>query len=336
MSLPFRIRLFVPQDLASVVETWNRSAGQPRRAVYYPLTERKVRTVWMERPDFDPQGFFVAEDEQGLAGGIMVNSRLNKSECGQLEAVFTRTGRLHVPMAQALMDHALTYLSSTGLKKVATTSHSNPDSRDIEMLDFLWLNRFVASAVYDWLIDQNIAPLGTLLGRTLDDFTIPEWIVAVQREAEREGYAFKSYSTDKNRVPVEAFGEFPFVPTFKKTIQTNSPLEHLFLAWRGDRIVGGMMVSLPYAPTEWPVYGCDGGLFGPAGVTRELRGKGVGKVLLFQSVDRLRELKCHDALVPTGSTTYPFYAKAGFSIVRISVGMQRPLGNIHVHFKEIA
>jgi len=328
------MRKFELSDLPVIIDLLNRTAKN--RSLYYPISERKIKSILLEKPTFDPEGFFIAEDDRGIVGGIIVSAIGTKDNCGRLEAIFTRTGKINTPVTHFLMEEALNYLKKKELKKVITTSLSDVDSKDLEMLEFLWFHRFIFPGVYDQLIDQNIASASTFLGKELEDFSIPNTILSLQSKLEKEGYKFQSYCLDKTKISLNIFKDFPFGHTFKQVIETNSPLENLVLVFHKDMVVGGALVSLPYAPTDWPMYGCDCGLFGPTGVFRQERGKGLGKVLLFQSINWLKEHNCHYVLIPTNPSTYPFYQKAGFEIVRVSIRMERVLGEVEVKFKEVA
>lgn len=333
-SINYIARLFRIDDLPQVVDLWNRTAQG--RALYSPLSEKKVKAILLEKSGFDRNGFFIAEDGRGIAGGIAVSTINGEGNCALLQALFTRTGRIKNAVSQFLMNEAFNYLKMRGMKKIRTTTLSQIDSNDLEMLEFLWLNRFIVPVVYDQLIDCNIPSIHTFLDRDLENFSIPDEILKLQKELESTGYKFSSYSSNKNDVPLDAFEEFPFAPQFKNVIKLNSPLEHLFLAFHNEDIIGGALASLPFAPTDWILYGCDCGLFGPTGVARRYRGAGVGKALLFQSIKRLRELNCHRALIPTNASTYPFYEKAGFSLKRVGIYMERSLEQIKVRFKEVS
>jgi hypothetical protein len=210
------------------------------------------------------------------------------------------------------------------------TTLSNVWFSDIEMLQFMWQNRFIVPSYHDGVIGQDTAHLSVMLTRDLEDFGIPENILALQEQLEDKGYVFKYAAENDSNGCFKS--DFPFGSTFAGAARVNSPLEHLFTASIGGEIIGGALVSLPGAPTDWVNYGCDCGLFGPTGVAQEHRG-GIGKVLLFNTINKLKELNCSRALVPTNATIYPFYLKAGFGVYTVEANMRRKTGHVDLKIK---
>ncbi|MCM8768837.1 MAG: GNAT family N-acetyltransferase [Candidatus Omnitrophica bacterium] len=326
-----KIRPYQSADWPAVLSLWNQTAEN--RWVYYPLTEEKFRWLFAERPDFSPENFLVAEDTLGVAGGIIF--RLQPQGKAELLAFFVRDGQFSHPAMSLLMAECLEILRKKNATILATTSLSHPAASDTALLEFFWSHRFFIPAVNDPLIDQKIASLGTWMSRDLADFSVPEEILAREKKLEVAGFSFPVFSDNKHLLADKEFDVFPFSGIFQKVVKLNSPREHFFPAvWR-NRIVAGVMVSEPGAATDWRNYGCDCGLFGPAGVRRDLRGTGLGTVLLFKSIHFLKKLGYQQALIPTNPTTVPFYQRAGFRISRVTVLMERPVGQVKVKFKEV-
>ncbi|HOL66313.1 MAG TPA: GNAT family N-acetyltransferase [bacterium] len=328
----FNIRSYQEKDCRQVISIWNKSARG--RWVYYPLNKRKLRWLFLERQDFSPENFLLAEDDTGLAAGLIF-SHEPSSEVAFLHGLFTREGLFYHSAADILLEEVLKRLAGRGAGRLATSSLSHPAASDTELLEFFWSHRFVIPAVSDPLIERQIASVGTWLSRRLDDFSLPEEVLTLQKKLETEGFSFPCFSASKDRLKNYSFEPFPFSTVFQRVVKVNSPLEHFFPVILQQRIVGGVMVSEPGAPTDWRAYGCNGGLFGPAGVKRELRGSGVGTVLLYRSIWHLKTLGYREAMIPTNASTAAFYQRAGFRLFRVAVQMERPVAPVQVKFKQV-
>jgi len=322
---------FCEQDLEAVVAIWNRTARG--RTLYYPLTPDKLRRLFLEKPDFDPAGFLLAQDARGIAGGVMVSAPAASSDkrLATLYGLFDRAGHPG-RYAQAALDAALAYLEARGATGVSTHQLATVDSRDLSLLDFLWLNRFHHPGVYDGVIEQQVSLNTLYLSCELTAFHLPPEIVALEETLAAAGYTVRLVRDDAVLIPAFAASDVPFGKEFAAILRTRSPLEYLFVACLGDEPVGGALASCPGAPTDWSNHGCSCGLFGPTGVSRKHRG-GVGKVLLFRTLDCLRQLGYREAMIPIAPSILPFYRKAGARVARVALHLQRPLGALTLNVR---
>ena len=320
---------FREEDSEAVVNTWNRTAQ--RRTLYYPLTPDKLRRLFLEKPDFDPDGFLLVQDARGIAGGIMVGTPAATSQMAHLYGLFDRVGNPG-RYAQAALEAALDYLASRGASGIATHQLATVDARDMPMLEFLWLNRFIHPGVYDGVIEQQVSLNTLYLSCALPAFRIPPAIAALEATLATTGYTVRLVRDDDALNPAFRRSETPFAAQFAEILRAHSPLEYLFVAFHGTEPVGGALASCPGAPSDWPSHGCDCGLFGPTGVARRHRG-GVGKVLLFRTLDCLRQLGYREALIPIAPSILPFYHKAGAQIARVALHLQRPIGNLTLNIR---
>ncbi len=246
--------------------------------------------------------------------------------------IFDRNGHPGA-YAQAALDAALDYVASRGCTVLQTCGLAAVDSHDLPMLEFLWLNRFVNPSVYDGVIDQQIADSQLFVTRELETFRVPEEIIASRTVLRERGYACRFVRGDKALIQRILDSEMPFKGTFAGALRSNSPQEELMLAFSpAGTPVGGALISRPGAPTDWPEYGCDCALFGPTGVAREHRG-GVGKVLLFRTLERAREWGFATIMIPIAASILPFYRKAGVHISKVMLGMKRPIGKLTLNIR---
>lgn len=320
-----KIAIFSVDDTDAVVTLWNRTAEN--RWLFHPLTAHKFHSVLLSRDDFDPAGFLLARDERGVAAGIAVGVPRGKpgERTISLMAVFDRSGNPGAA-TQFALEAALEYAKGKA-EQLATTVFTSPRSDDLRFLDFYWRNRFVHGASPDGVIDETVSDQAIFFGRELEAFTVPDEVAGLERELAVKGYCFSFGPHSEDVANALSESDMPFAGCFRQCVLGPSPIEHLLLAFHGEAPVGGALISLPGAPHEWPGYGCDCGVFGPIGVDKKHRG-GIGKVLLFRSVERLRGLSCRYALIPAAASIYPFYNKAGFVVSDVFLSMRRRLTNL--------
>jgi predicted N-acetyltransferase YhbS len=325
------VRTYRDADAGEVIEVWNRSARG--RTLYHPLTAAKLRAMFLGRPEYDPDGFLLAADRSGIAGGILVSARRVSAQepTALLFGLFDRTGEPGEGM-QAALDAGLAYVEARGATRLRTHATAAVDARDLPLLGFLWHNRFFNGTVRDGVIEEDVADQSIFLGRDLECYSVPSSIEAVEKELQARGYRFTFDVTCDTMAERLVSTAMPFQAAFLRTLREPSPHEHLLLAFHEGRPVGGAMVTMPGGGHDWVNYGCECGLFGPLGVAREHRG-GVGKVLLFRAVERLRELHCRHAIIPAAASIIPFYAKAGFRLERVLLNMQRRIGRLPLNVR---
>jgi len=316
-----KITPFTPADSEEVLAIWNRTARG--RMLFHPLTMEKLRVLFLEKPGFDPDGFLLARDTRGIAGGILVSAGTGQN--ATLAGLFDRNGHPGEG-AQVALDAALRYLEAHGMTSLRTNGLSAVDSRDLPMLEFLWHNRFHNPSVYDGVIEQQIADSLLHVERELETFAVPSEIVELEASLRERGYVCRFVNGDEALISAMGKAEMPFRDLFIQALHSASPLEELMLAFSPTgEPVGGALVSRPGAPTDWPHYGCDCALFGPIGVTREHRG-GIGKVLLFRTLERCRDWGFDEVIIQIAASILPFYHLAGVKLRGVMLTMQRPLG----------
>ena len=322
---------FCERDAEEVVAIWNRTAKG--RTLFHPLTAAKLRCMILERPGFDPEGFLLVRDGRGVAGGIVVSAPngASKDAPAALSGLFDRGGHPG-RYAQAALDAGLAYLQSRGAPRVRTERMATVDSRDVPLLEFFWLNRFTIPAVYDGVIEQQIADTGLYMACDLTAFRVPAEIQAIEKALIERGYTFGVVRDDEALERAFRAADMPFSNSFAQILKVRSRLEHLVVARHQSAPVGAALASDPGAPSDWPAYGCDCGLFGPIGVARPHRG-GVGKVLLFRAMECLQQRGHRRAIIPNTGSILPFYRKSGARIERVNVTMQRPLGPLTLNVR---
>lgn len=314
---------FAEADTEEVVHCWNTLG--PRHSLCHPMTPAKLAQLVLTRPWFVPEGFLLARDARGIAGGIVIGQDAATPAMALIQGLFDRGGDPG-PGARAALAAGLEWARARGAATIRTGHLASVDSHDLRRLEFWWQHRFVVPGSYDCVIDQQIAATNVFMRCDLKRFAIPPAIRALEAELGRRGYTVAPAAGPQ--AAAVAAAAMPFARSLAKALATASPLEAVFLAVDNQGTpVGGALASQPGAPTGWPEYGCECGLFGPIGVATAHRG-GLGKVLLFRTLGQLRDWQCAHALIPIAPSIVPFYAQAGARVQRVTLVLQRPTGTI--------
>lgn len=152
------------------------------------------------------------------------------------------------------------------------------------------------------------------MDKNIVGFTVPDDVRAVEAARVAEGYRFVPLSP-AHLVEVARFADEKFSVDWgravREAVARGLSFDHFLLALDpAGRVVG------------FCLYGGYGGAsdrFGPFGVDESQRGKGLGKVLLYQCLDAMRARGLHGAwFLWTGETSAAgrLYLRAGFTVTR--------------------
>jgi GNAT superfamily N-acetyltransferase len=151
------------------------------------------------------------------------------------------------------------------------------------------------------------------MDKNLVGYYYPEDVRQVEKEREKEGYVFE-FLSPKYVADLIRFNDTLFNPDWaravREAIAQGCDLQQVLIARKEDRIVGFCM------------YGAYDGIaerFGPFGVDPDLRGTGIGKVLLYKCLHEMRANGHHNAwFLWTGETSPAgyLYFRAGFRVTR--------------------
>jgi GNAT superfamily N-acetyltransferase len=139
---------------------------------------------------------------------------------------------------------------------------------------------------------------------------IPEWVLQRERELAAQGTVIEPYTPQ--RLPaLFAFlrDHFPgdwqrFARSAADRIEQGEPATRLWIAATGDRVVG-------YSHHEVE-------RFGPIGVAPDWRGRGIGHVLMYRTLEAMRRQSLHTAwfMWTDERTAERLYRGAGFRVTR--------------------
>ncbi|MFD4605009.1 GNAT family N-acetyltransferase [Streptomyces sp. NPDC058464] len=311
------IRAFRAGDGPQLVEAWRRSAPAD------PVTPDRFRSLVLLDPNFDPEGLRVAVDGERVVGAAYAVRRLTpmagtdlEPEQGWIPFFFVAPGARGHGLGRRLLTEALDWLHGHGRTRVDFSSYT-PNyvfpGLDTEaypeaagLLDSLGFRTLYEAAAMD---------------RRLVGYRLPDDIALRVAELTARGYRFTT-PADDDLVDLLALAGSHFGPDWAATIRAcltaGTPLDRIVVA----RDPGGRMVG-------WAMHGAFDSVderFGPIGVLEEMRGTGLGEVLLHLVLERMRALRAHSAwFLWTGaeSPAGHLYRKSGFTTTRVFKVMRR-------------
>ena len=275
-----KYRSYLPGDEQQIVHLWNRSLAKD------PITPLRFRKLVLLDPNFDPQGMRLAVCDDQIVGCLYVVRRKLpmigtelETDRGWIPFFFVDPQYRRRGIASQLLTDAVTFLRNHGRKKVFFSAYAP--------------NYIVPG------IDRDMYPKGSAfldhagfevqytsvaMDYSLVGFEIPEDVVLLKEERIREGYSF--------------------------SLVQNLNMSQILIARHHEKLVGFCLFGGYEGIRE---------RFGPFGVDPDERGKGIGKILLYDCLKLMQSHGLHGAwFLWTGeeSPAGHLYKKAGFHITR--------------------
>jgi len=310
----FRIRSYNGGDEEEIVELWNLCLL--RDPITLEVFERKV----LLDPNFDPEGCLIAEEGRRIIGFILalvrkfpMYSKGLEEDRGWITALFVHPEHRGKGVGDALLQGALSYLRSNGRKEAwfspYTPNYFNPGV-DIdaypEGVKFLEKHGF--SRVYTAL---------AMSGHLWPDFKVPEEVQTIEEQLRREGIVVQFLQTKYIyaflKFLLEKFGGDWYRHSLEM-LQRGCAKDQILIAVKDGREVVGYCQYFNGEGYDWEK---PGEHFGPFGVREDMRGRGVGTLLLFKCLERMRQREIHHVfLLWTEERAAKLYRRAGLEVAR--------------------
>jgi GNAT superfamily N-acetyltransferase len=296
------IRPFKINDLEQVVLLQNQC--MPQDSVNSAVFQRKV----LLDQNFDLRGCLVAEDQGKIVGFILGLRRLFKiedspddSDKGWITLFFVHPDYREQGIGTALLEACESFLRSENRKTVWISSYApNYFIPGVDVNAHEEAHRFLQHHGYVELV----RPLS--MDARLIQLETPDWVKQKQCEREQEGYRFEFFTPERTLELLD-FMKQHFPGDWQRfarekmtgiTLGRNLP-DEITLAIKDNKIEG-------FAQFE-------GERFGPFGVNANLRGNGLGAILLFKTLNQMRAKGMHNAwFLWTSDQVAKLYSVAGF------------------------
>ncbi|MEU0568673.1 GNAT family N-acetyltransferase [Nonomuraea sp. NPDC005983] len=276
-----------------------------------PTTSGWLRDCVLLDPNFDPEGLRVAVVDQRVVGCAYAVRRLTplapgtdlEPETGWIPFFFVAPEHRGGGLGRRLVGQALAFLEEQGRTRIDFASYTP---------------NYVLPGADQELYPDGFRLLGALgfrtlyspvaMDRTLVGYATPDDVHELRAKRESEGYVFRS-PEDGELPELIRYAADVFNPDWGEAIRHHRDPRRMIIAKR-ERIAG------------FALYGAYRGIperFGPFGVDPELRGTGLGKILLHLTMTRMRAEGLHSSwFLWTGETSPAghLYTRAGYEITR--------------------
>jgi len=312
------IRSFKSGDEVEIVKCWNDIL------IHDPITPERFRRQVLLDVNFDPEGLIVAEENGEIVGAILSITRklpMYKTELEEdtawISFFFVRPSVQRTGIGSKLIGKASEYAKSKGAVKLFFSSYApNYFVPGIDEARYPSGFEFLQKAGFRRLYSP------VAMHRALTDYVYPEDVKELKRIRETEGYSFAPIQ-DGDFHEVIQFANEVFNPDWGRAIREGvlqglNPSQ-ILVAKRHETVVG------------FALYGGYEGIrerFGPFGVDPNEQGKGLGKILLHETLHSMRANTLHGAWFLWTSETSSaghLYLKNGFKTFR----------TFHVMLKEL-
>ncbi|MEM0309126.1 MAG: GNAT family N-acetyltransferase [Thermofilaceae archaeon] len=301
-----------------LVECWNKWLKHDPISV--SVFERKI----LLDPNFDEKGLKIAVGKEGIQGfSLCVVRRYPLFYQGLEEERGWITAFAYDPSfpdaGTALMESSLEYFKEKKRSEVLFSPYTpnyffpgvDPD-RYAWLLELLERHGFVR--LYEALsMDAQLWP----------DYTLPAEIEELEKKLEGEGVEVRPLET-RDIYPLLRFLERSFPADWYRhaleLLQSGCEKGQILVAVKGDEVVG----YCQYWHSEDYHWRKPGAHFGPFGVREDMRGKGIGTVLLARCLWEMRRRGIHNAFVLwTDEQAARLYSRFGFKVTRRYFIMRR-------------
>ena len=291
-----------------LVDLWNRTL------VRDPISLESFRRQTLLNPNFDPASCLIAHDASATCVGFVLAhapraQRLHSGAHGAGRIVCL--GVLPAPRRQGLgtqlLDAALAFLGERGCARVSVAAHE-------------YYAAGVDAEAYSegiaFLTKRGFSQVGeaTAMGRLLYDLEWPDDVRAARSRLARDGIDITCFEPDYTEALAAYFAaEFPdWIEFFTRKLDARHDLDEIVIATHSGKVVG----YCQHLDTDH---------VGPFGVAAAYRNKGIGSVMLYRLLDRMRQKGYRFAWFGETGRARPYYERAGFFVTRRYALLRREL-----------
>jgi len=320
-----KIEKFKNKHIEKVVSLWNEICKE-ENFVYKPFTRESFKKKFIDNPNFDYEGTFVAvqnEDVIGFANGVYRKDYFQgesfENVPGYVTIVLVRRNMRNRGVGTLLLKHVENYLVANGKRKIridffnpinlewyipGTEKHEHPNAPGVD----------VEGPGYNFMKKMGYCEKGRVVAmyRDLASFETPQNIIEKLNTLNEKGINIEYYDVSKHYGLQEFFDNLNH-ELWRKEINDNLSLPNPFpviVAAKKGRICGFA------GPIE--VQQSGRGKFTGIGVAPNYRGLGIGKVLFFKLCESFKKEGAIYMSIFThvDNIARKIYEEAGFKVVR--------------------
>jgi len=313
------IRPYRGGDEDGIVALWHEAL--PKDAVSPLFFRNRV----LLDPNFNPKGCLLAVDENDRPVGFISALKRRvpldgadlEPEYGWITTVFVKPEFHGRGIGKALFDAGEDFLSRQGARRVFISPYApNYFYPGIDTERYLGAFQFLKNRGY------SVLYTAAAMDMSLVGFEVPSDVKLLKKKRQEEGYWFGPLTTPLVTSLIsfayEKFGA-DWSRVIREGLLRGIPYDSFRVAVLPGKIVGFAMYGAYDNVAE---------RFGPFGVDEAFRGLGLGKILLYDTLDIMRQNGLHNAwFLWTGenSPAGMLYKRAGFTITRRFAVMKKEL-----------
>lgn len=301
--MDLQVRPFHPEDQDALLDLWAQCLWRD------PVSPDRFRTMVLLDPNHDPNSLLVAEVD-GQPAGLLIG-RVQKApthdtfvkDKAYITAMFVAPHLQRRGIGTRLLEHALAWFRGEGKQMVLVspypyTRHYFFPGVDVEAYQdgyqFFLKHGFVDAYHALWM------------SASLLDFRLTPEVRATESRLKDEGIRIQPfeprYLTDLLAFLDETFpGDWPAL--IRERVERGVADDETWIALDGERVIG-------YAQFEQE-------RFGPFGVSDAYRGRSIGTILFYRTVERMKAKGRKSIwLAWTGGDAARFYQRHGLTVVR--------------------
>ncbi|XID91373.1 GNAT family N-acetyltransferase [Paenibacillaceae bacterium WGS1546] len=302
-------RHYLPGDEQDIVSLWNKCLTRD------PVTKRRFRNLVLLDPNFDPQGMRIAAIGNAVVGVFytvrrrlpMLGTEL-ETDKGWVPFFFVDPGYRRQGIAARLLEDAMAFMRANKRETLVFAGYApNYIVPGIDRAGY------PAGAAFLDRVGFQRNYTAVAMDYSLVTFEIPESVERLKEQRIAEGYSFAA-PEDRDLYELIRFATDQFNPDWGRAIREgllqHLGTEHILVAKRKGELVGFCLHGAYEGVRE---------RFGPFGVDADQRGKGIGKILLYDCLQAMRAQGLHGAWFLWTAEQSPagqLYKKLGFTVSR--------------------
>lgn len=294
--MSINIRQYQVNDLDEVIKLWNRSLK--RDYISPTLFQHKV----LADSNFNPQGCLIAEDQEKIIGfmlGIIRQMPLEniglQKDLGWITVFFVDENYRRQGIGQKLLNGVLNYFHQQQKKKIYVANY-------VPNYFFPGVDLEIYQEAYQFLLKNGFVDKQRVLGmgNELQDMVMPLSASQKVLDLQEKGLYIQDFEKKYTYSLLNFLRtEFPgdWAETIVQKIKADRE-DEIVLAVKDEQVLGYCQFT--------------GAHFGPFGVSERLRGEGLGSLLFWRVVEKMKARGHHFIwLAWTGGDAARFYREKG-------------------------
>ncbi len=307
-----KIDTYTPGTEEKIIKCWNKILY--RDPISLDVFERKI----LIDPNFDENGFFIAEKDEEVLGFVVAFKRKYpiyyqeiEKDTGWINVIAFRDNEQGLEIGEELLKKVFDWFKENKIKNIYYSSYiPNYFTPGIDYEAYPHIYRTLLKIgfreIYEALaMDASLWP----------QMKYPDNIADIVQRLEKENIKIMFLETKYLRSFIKFMEKYMPADWYRHALELlqRNRKKQIIIAVKKSEVIGYCQYWNDEG-YEWYSYGAH---FGPFGVREEDRGKGIGTVLLYTALSEMKKRGIHNAFVLwTDGKAARLYSRFGFKITR--------------------